>query len=120
MVYLVGAGPGDPELITLRGRDLLAGCDAVVLDALASPLLLAHLRPAQQGPGGQRGFPEGGPQPPRDLRVGARVDPRRRALEHGHVRGLLGYLGHELDRRRPGPDDRHFPPGQVMFVIPAR
>jgi uroporphyrinogen III methyltransferase / synthase len=44
MVHLVGAGPGDPELITVRGRDLLAGCDAVVLDALASPLLLSHLR----------------------------------------------------------------------------
>jgi uroporphyrinogen III methyltransferase / synthase len=48
MVHLVGAGPGDPELITVRGRDLLAGCDAVVLDALASPLLLAHLRPGAE------------------------------------------------------------------------
>jgi len=43
-VYLVGAGPGDPGLITLRGRDLLAACDAVVVDALASPRLLDHLR----------------------------------------------------------------------------
>jgi uroporphyrinogen III methyltransferase / synthase len=43
-VYLVGAGPGDPGLLTVRGRELLAACDAVVVDALASPELLRHCR----------------------------------------------------------------------------
>jgi uroporphyrinogen III methyltransferase / synthase len=39
-VYLVGAGPGDPGLLTVRGRELLERCDAVVFDALADPRLL--------------------------------------------------------------------------------
>jgi len=41
-VYLVGAGPGDPGLLTVRGRDVLARADVVVYDALLSPRLLEH------------------------------------------------------------------------------
>ncbi|MDO5293003.1 MAG: uroporphyrinogen-III C-methyltransferase [bacterium] len=40
-VYLVGAGPGDPELITKRGIDKLKVCDAVVYDRLAGEQLLS-------------------------------------------------------------------------------
>lgn len=44
-VALVGGGPGDPELITVRGRRLLAQADVVVADRLAPPQLLAELPP---------------------------------------------------------------------------
>lgn len=45
IVYLVGAGPGDPKLITVRGAEVLALADVVVFDRLASPALL-DLAPA--------------------------------------------------------------------------
>jgi len=47
-VYLVGAGPGDPGLLTLRGLALLQACDVVLFDALVSPEVLALVRPAAQ------------------------------------------------------------------------
>lgn len=44
-VALVGGGPGDPELITVRGRRLLAHAEVVVADRLAPQELLAELSP---------------------------------------------------------------------------
>jgi uroporphyrinogen III methyltransferase/synthase len=43
-VYLIGAGPGDPGLLTVKGRDLLASADVVVYDRLASERLLSIAR----------------------------------------------------------------------------
>jgi len=48
IVYLVGAGPGDPGLLTLRGRDALARADVVVYDALLSPRLLNYAPPGAE------------------------------------------------------------------------
>ncbi|SBW04878.1 Uroporphyrinogen III synthase/methyltransferase [uncultured delta proteobacterium] len=44
-VYLIGAGPGDAGLLTLRGKELLETCDVIVYDYLASEELLAFARP---------------------------------------------------------------------------
>src|SRR5688572_16038933 len=60
-VFLVGAGPGDPSLITVRGRDLIDEADAIVVDDLVSPLLLQRNADAEivyvgkRGPGAPHG-----------------------------------------------------------------
>lgn len=47
-VYLVGAGPGDPGLMTLKGKALLECADVVIYDALVSPQILIAINPAAE------------------------------------------------------------------------
>ena len=47
-VALVGAGPGDPGLLTLRAAELLAQADVVLVDRLVHPDVLAHCREGVQ------------------------------------------------------------------------
>jgi uroporphyrin-III C-methyltransferase len=47
-VYLIGAGPGDPELLTLKAARLLAEADVVLHDALVSDGVLAKISPAAE------------------------------------------------------------------------
>jgi uroporphyrinogen III methyltransferase/synthase len=67
IAFIVGAGPGDPGLITVRGRQLLDECDAIVYDALANPELLPVDRPGVAPPelfnvGKRGGLPGGSSQ----------------------------------------------------------
>ncbi len=59
-IFLIGAGPGDPGLITVRGREALRRADVVVVDALVSPEALRGLKGkivyvGKRGPGAPHG-----------------------------------------------------------------
>lgn len=63
-VYLIGAGPGDPGLLTLKGRAVLERADCVIYDFLAARELLRHCRPeAEKIFAGKRG---GAPRRPQE------------------------------------------------------
>jgi uroporphyrinogen III methyltransferase/synthase len=62
-VYLIGAGPGDPGLFTLKGKRCLEEADVVAYDALANRRLLAHAKPNAETiyvgkRGGQHAMPQ--------------------------------------------------------------
>jgi uroporphyrinogen III methyltransferase/synthase len=75
-VYLVGAGPGDPGLLTVRARELIAAADVVLYDRLVPREALAAARPdAELVDVGKQG---GGPQAPQE-------DTNRLLVEHGRA-----------------------------------
>jgi len=47
-VYLVGAGPGDPDLITVKGKRLLERADVVIYDRLVGKGVLDFISPAAE------------------------------------------------------------------------
>ncbi len=42
-IYLVGAGPGDPELLTIKALNILKNCDVIIYDALMNPGILDYV-----------------------------------------------------------------------------
>jgi uroporphyrin-III C-methyltransferase len=69
-VVLVGAGPGDPDLITVKGAKALAAADVVVYDRLAAPALLDLA-------------------PPRSDRIYVGKEPGRQAMAQAEIGSLL-------------------------------
>ncbi|MBM3240930.1 uroporphyrinogen-III C-methyltransferase [Candidatus Poribacteria bacterium] len=45
IVFLVGAGPGDPKLITIKGMQCITDADVIIYDRLVNPTLLTHAKP---------------------------------------------------------------------------
>jgi uroporphyrinogen III methyltransferase/synthase len=69
-VYLVGAGPGDPGLITVRGLELVRSADVIVFDRLAAPALVAEA-------------------PAAALRIDAGKQPSRHRLSQAEINAVL-------------------------------
>ena len=62
LVHLVGAGPGDPELLTLKAVRVLSQADVVMVDDLVNPAILEHCPQAQLVRVGKRGGCRSTPQ----------------------------------------------------------
>ena len=97
-VALVGGGPGDPELITVRGRRLLAEADVVVVDRLAPRELLDRLAPGVEIVDVGKAPHGGGPSQPEISAL--LVDRARRGLRVVRLKGgdpfVLGRGGEEV------------------------
>jgi uroporphyrin-III C-methyltransferase/precorrin-2 dehydrogenase/sirohydrochlorin ferrochelatase len=106
-VALVGAGPGDPDLLTVKARDLIAGADYVLHDALIAPETLALCGPDTRLENvGKRG----GQASARQANINARLIELARAGHHvvrlkGGDPFVFGRGGEELDElTRAGVD----------------
>ena len=62
IVYLVGAGPGDPDLLTVKAKRLIEEGDIVLHDKLSGPDILADIPPERREDVGTRGHGETTPQ----------------------------------------------------------
>ena len=69
-VWLVGAGPGDPELLTLKAVKALAQAEVVMIDDLVNPQVLEHCPTARVIRVGKRGGCRSTPQTRSTPRVG--------------------------------------------------
>jgi len=115
-VTLVGAGPGDPDLLTVKARDLIAGADYVLHDALIAPETLALCGPDTRLENvGRRAGRDGGAGG-RQANINARLIELARA---GHqvvrLKGgdpfVFGRGGEELDELRQAAVDVVIVPG---------
>lgn len=121
-VYLVGAGCGPADLITLRGARVLAAADAVVYDALMDPDLLQMARPdAEKIPAGKRSGHHSMPQSEINQLL---IDLARQGKTVCRLKGgdpfVFGRGGEEVEALRAAAIDCEEVPGVTSAVaIPA-
>lgn len=121
-VYLVGAGPGDPGLLTIRGRQCLERATCVVYDYLANPRLLDHAPPdAERLLVGKHG---GGDKVPQDVINQLLVDRARAGHTVVRLKGgdpfVFGRGGEEAQAIRAAGLEFEVVPGVSSAVaVPA-
>lgn len=121
-VFLVGAGPGDPGLLTLKGRDVLARADVVLYDALASDRLLAHAPEAAEKVlvGKRHGRESVSQQQIEDLLVARALEGKTVVRLKGGDPFIFGRGGEEAEAcRRAGIDFEVVPGVTSAVAVPA-
>lgn len=117
-VYLIGAGPGDPGLLTLKGRSCIARSDVVIYDYLAAPELLTHAGPDAEliyvgKKGGDHTLPQAGIN---DLIV----EKAKQGLNVARLKGgdpfIFGRGGEEVERLIEEGIDFEIVPGVTSAV----
>jgi uroporphyrinogen III methyltransferase / synthase len=117
-VYLIGAGPGDPGLLTLKGQSCIARSDVVIYDYLAAPELLAHAGPDAEliyvgKKGGDHTLPQAGIN---DLIVEKARQGRTVARLKGGDPFIFGRGGEEVERLIEEGIDFEVVPGVTSAV----